>query len=71
MQFLKVAVISLLVGGSAFAGFATWRNYGAQDFEHPEGISLRQESVRAGRAGFFRSYNRHRSHRGGGLSSGK
>ena len=70
MQFLKIAIVGALLGTSAFAGFATWRNYGAQKFEHPEGISLRQESVRTGR-GFFHSYGRFRSHRGGGLSRGK
>ena len=71
MQFFKIAIISLLLGSSAFAGLATWRNFGAQTFEHPKGLSLRQESVRAGRTGFFPYYARHRSHRGGGLSGGK
>jgi len=70
MQLFKIAIIGLLVGGSALAGFATWRNVGAQAFEHPEGISLRQESVRS-RAGFFLFYARSRYHRGGGLSGGK
>lgn len=71
MQFLKIAVFSLLLGSTAFAGYATWRNFGAQKFEHPQGISLRQESVRAGRTGFFPYYGRYRTHRGGGLSGGK
>ena len=71
MPFLKIAIVSLLVGGSAFAGIATWRNYGAQNFEHPTGISLRQESVRTNGAGFFPYYARSRYHRGGGIRGGK
>ncbi|MGD9365658.1 MAG: hypothetical protein PVH87_08185 [Desulfobacteraceae bacterium] len=68
MQFIKIVVFSMLLGSTAFAGYATWRNFGAQKFEHPQGISLRQESVRAG---FFPYYGRYRTHRGGGLSGGK
>lgn len=71
MQLLKIAIISLLLGSTAYAGVATWRNYGAQEFEHPGGISLRDESVRSRKAGFFPYYARNRSYRGGGLSGGK
>ena len=72
MQFLKIVVFSLLLGSTAFAGYATWRNFGAQSFESPQGVSLRQESVRTGhRGGFFAYYGRSRTHRGGGLSGGK
>jgi hypothetical protein len=71
MQLFKIVIVGLMVGGSALAGFATWRNVGAQTFEHPEGISLRQESVRTSRTGFFPYYARSRYHRGGGLSGGK
>lgn len=71
MQLLRIALLGVLVASSAFAGLATWRNYGAQQFEHPQGISLRQESVNRGRAGFFPYYARSRHHRGGGLSGGK
>lgn len=71
MQLLRLALVGLLVGGTAFAGLATWRNFGAQPFEHPQGISLRQESVQKGRAGFFPYYARSRHFRGGGLSGGK
>ena len=70
MQFLRIVVTGLLVGGTAMAGLATWRNVGAQAFEHPKGISLRQESVRGRTGGFFPYYST-RHHRGGGLSGGK
>ena len=71
MQFIKIAVITLLVGGTIYASVATYRKVGVQTVESPEGISLRQESVRNQRPGRFLYYNRTHSHRGGGLSRGK
>lgn len=71
MQFIKIAVITLLAGGTIYASVATYRKVGAQLVEHPAGISLRQESVRTKRSGWFLYYNRRHSHRGGGLSRGK
>jgi hypothetical protein len=64
-------VIGLLAGSTLLAGWATRRNLGAQEFEHPKGISLRQDSVRTSRAGFFPWYVGSRRHRGGGFSGGK
>lgn len=71
MQLLKVVIVSVLLGSTVFAGFATFRNVGAQEIEHPEGISIRQESVQTRRSGFFPYYARSRAHRGGGLAGGK
>ena len=43
----------------------------AESLEHPEGISLRQESATSPGGAFFLGYASGRSHRGGGLSGGK
>ena len=71
MQFIKIAVLFLLAGGTIVASAATFTKAGVQTIEHPEGISLREESVRTRRAQFFPYYSRSRYHRGGGLSRGK
>jgi hypothetical protein len=71
MQFIKIGVLFLLAGGTIVASAATFTKAGVQTIEHPEGISLRQESVRTRRAHFFTFYRRGRYHRGGGLSRGK
>ena len=71
MQFIRFLVISALLGGTMFAGVATFRNYGAQSIKHPEGISLRQESVQKGPKGFFPHYRHYRIYRGGGFRGGK
>lgn len=71
MQLLKIAIITILAGGTLFASAATFSKMGAKNVEHPAGITLRQESVRTGHSGFFPYYSRRHSHRGGGLSGGK
>jgi hypothetical protein len=71
MQFIKIAVLFLLAGGTIVASAATFTKAGVQTIDHPDGISLRQESVRTRRARFFPYYRRGRYHRGGGLSRGK
>jgi hypothetical protein len=73
--FRLIALPAMLaVGGSALAGGAlTFSTFGAQDMEHPDGLSLRQASPgRPGAAtGFFLWYAASRGHRGGGLRGGK
>lgn len=48
---------------------ATLSSFGVEEMEHPEGLSLRQDSSRR-RAPFFLFYSS-RGHYGGGLSGGK
>ena len=67
MQFIKIGVLFLLAGGTIVASAATYTKAGVQTIDHPDGISLRQESVRTKRARFFPYYRRGRYHRGGGL----
>ena len=73
MRLIRWVIMLFLVGGSALAGAATFSHLGAQSFEHPEGIQLRQESTRSRTRGFgfFPLYARTHAHRGGGLSGGK
>ena len=59
-----------LVGGTLLAGAATWSNLGVDRAETPQGVSLKDESVRSGGRGFFYGYYG-RSHSGGGLRGGK
>ncbi len=54
---------------TAWSTWATLTGWGAEDLEHPEGISLRDESVADSHL-FFLSYGR-RTHIGGGPHSGK
>jgi len=69
---IKLGVMALLAGGTLLASAATFMNVGAQSFEHPEGLKLRQESARTTRGyGFFPMYVRTHDHRGGGLAGGK
>ena len=64
MNFLKIAaVLTLLVGGTLYAGIATIRHHGVQKTMYPQGISLRQKSLH--RAGIVRTHSR------GGLRRGK
>jgi hypothetical protein len=64
MNFLKIAaVLTLLAGGTLYAGIATSRHYGVQKAMYPQGIRLRQESLRS--PGAARTYAR------GGLRRGK
>ena len=65
---LPLAGIVLLAGSATAAlGYST---VGASELEHPEGLSLRQESTRPG-GSFFVWYGSSRSHLGGGLRGGK
>lgn len=73
MGFLKYALIALLGGGTILAGGATFTKMGVEDMDHPQGISLRQDSVQTTRGrppSFFTRYGS-RSHAGGGLRGGK
>ncbi len=71
MGRLRIAVILLLVGVTTFTVIATFAKLGAESAEHPGGISLREESIRTSRTGFFGYYARTRTYRGGGLRGGK
>lgn len=66
MRFRKYLFYAFLGGLSLAAVGATLTNVGVARADQPEGKMLRQES--ASGPGFFHSY---RSHRGGGLRSGK
>lgn len=71
MGLKKILVYGALLGGTAGAGAATLANAGAPPLEHPQGVSLKETSVRTDRgAAFFPGYWG-RSHRGGGLRGGK
>jgi len=69
MGFLKIAVILALMSSTGFAVYATSAKVGAQNPEHPEGISLRDDSRSNRGGGFFIFYGR--SHYGGGMRGGK
>ncbi|MGD8242751.1 MAG: hypothetical protein PVF59_08000 [Desulfobacterales bacterium] len=71
MPFLRVAFITLLAGGTIWATAATIRKSGIPNVRHPQGISLREDSLQGRRAGVFPGMMRTRTHRGGGLRSGK
>lgn len=65
---IPIGLAALGAGGSAMAlGYTT---VGATPLEHPEGLSIRQES-NARRGGFFVWYGSTRGHVGGGLRGGK
>jgi hypothetical protein len=69
MKLLRMLIIGALAGITILAAVATSLDWGVEDIEHPQGISLRQDSVtRTGRRGFFGGY---RSHYGGGPRTGK
>lgn len=70
MGFLKVLVIGVTTIGTIWATAAAFGKWGVPEVNHPQGVQLRQESVR-GRTGFFPVFYGMRSHRGGGLSGGK
>ena len=55
---------------TATSAAATLSAYGMEELEHPEGISLRQDSTRRN-SSFFLFYASRRGHYGGGLSGGK
>ena len=71
MGCLKFFLIPLLLAGTALATVATFSGWGADDIAHPQGINLRQESVKHPRGAFFAYYGSTRSHYGGGLRGGK
>jgi len=70
LVFWPLVGMVLLVSGAGSA--LAFSSVGAEPFEHPEGISLRQESVGLVPGAFFLFYGRtHRRHTGGGLHGGK
>ncbi len=69
MSFLRVAFITLIAGSTIWAATATIRKSGIPHVRHPQGISLREDSIQGRRAGVFPGVIR--THRGGGLRSGK
>ena len=71
MTGLHRLVAAALTVATLVAGAATVTRVGAQDVEHPEGLSLKDESVRTKHRGLFFLMYAGRSHRGGGLHSGK
>ncbi len=70
----RILIAATLLGSTAIAGTATFSGAGVQSVEHPQGISLREQSAQSrGPRGFFAAYylTQSRSHRGGGLRGGK
>jgi hypothetical protein len=65
---LHVFAVVILLSSTMTAWAATVGGWTVDDAEHPDGLSLREESARGG--SFFAVYAT-RSHTGGGLSSGK
>lgn len=68
MKLAKVLTGFVFAGGTTLAAIGTMANVGVPRAEEPQGVSLRQESVRTRTPGFFAGY---RAHRGGGLRGGK
>jgi hypothetical protein len=68
---ITLAVLAFLVGVTSLAGYATMTGLGAEPVETPQGIGLRQESVRSGPGGFFLWYGGRTHYGGGGLRTGK
>ena len=67
-----IITFGFLIGMGALttaSAAATFSAFGVDSMEHPEGLSLRQDSSRR-RAPFFLFYSS-RGHYGGGLSGGK
>ena len=71
MQFLRLLVIGITAAGTIGVGAATFANWGVPSINQPQGIQMRQESIRKTRAGLIAGRSLRRSHRGGGLSGGK
>lgn len=70
MNFLRFGLIGVIACSTIWAAQATYRKTGVRDVMYPQGISLRQESIRTAHAGVFPA-SRVRTHRGGGLRGGK
>lgn len=71
MPFLRWAFITLVAGSTIWAATATIRKTGIPSVRYPQGISLREDSVQGRRVGAFPLMARTRTHRGGGMRSGK
>jgi len=70
-RYVWAAVALATVLLSAVPTYARW---GAQEMEHPDGLSIRQASAQTpvgARRGFFIFYNSPRRHLGGGIGAGK
>lgn len=72
MRVATIVFIALVGGVSGISNALAFSSLGAASLEHPEGLSLRQESAgRPGMGGFFIWYGATRGHVGGGLRGGK
>lgn len=71
MTIIRILTLLLAIGATGFAAYNTFSGKGANSLEHPAGLSLREESTRGGHGGFFMLYNTGRSHRSGGIHTGK
>ncbi|MDA3901706.1 MAG: hypothetical protein PF637_14440 [Spirochaetes bacterium] len=75
MTGFRILILLAVISSTGFASYMTYTKRGAQSIEHPEGISLREESTRSNRRGgfflFYYASGAGRSHRGGGLRGGK
>jgi len=69
LRIIAWPAAALLVAGSLGTTALAFSTVGATPMEHPEGLSLRQES--ATRPGGFFLYYSSRRHLGGGLGGGK
>ena len=70
MGLKRILLFTGLLGATAGAATGALTGVGAEPLNQPQGISLRETSLRDDRqAGFFHRY--HRTHRGGGLRGGK
>jgi len=71
MNIIRWLMIGSLVGGTGFAGAATLMKMGSTTVDHPQGISLRDESAAVAYGAGRRIPYRSRTFRGGGPRSGK
>ena len=69
MRFLRFIFIALAAGSTIMAAGATMTKLGVPMVSYPQGISLRQESVRGGHMAIFPYMGR--SHHGGGMRGHK
>lgn len=69
LRWMAIPIAALFVLGTLGTSALAFSSVGATGMEHPEGLSLRQESARS-QGGFFVIYSR-RVHLGGGLGGGK
>ncbi len=68
MRYLRFIFMALAASSTLLAGGATFAKLGVPVVQHPQGISLKQESLRRSHSGMFRTA---RGHYGGGIRSHK